>query len=98
MTKVERNFVNLGDEHPMVEGTLSEKGSMSFNTGGKQSIVGRYKLVTDDGTITTVLGSTVMDDLLEPVPVGTYVRITFTGFQVTASKMKVKTYDLEVGS
>ena|SRR3990170_4343774 len=98
MTRVETNFVNLGDEHPTVEGTLAEKGSMTFNTGGQTSVVGRYKVVSETGVVQTVLGSTVMDDLLESVPVGTYIRLTFDGIQVTSSKMKVKKYILEVGA
>ena len=90
---VDTNFVKLEDVGSSVEGTLIEKSSMTFPGGG---VVGRYKLEQDDGTIQTVMGSTALDDLLEAVPEGVYLRVTYTGDQKTRAGRKVKQYRLEI--
>lgn len=96
---IEKGFRRLNEETPVLEGRLVEKGSQPF----ANAVVGRYTFIESvNGSIdpagkqVTVLGSTQLDDLLEQVPEGTDVRITFEGTTISNSKRAVKQYKLEV--
>lgn len=100
MREVTTDFVNLGKTKiegtdtvvNEIEGTLIEKGSIPF--GG--NVVGRYKLQKEDGTIVTVLGSTKMDDLLESIPTGIYIKVEVTGTVPTKGGFEMKDYKLSI--
>lgn len=101
MKEVSTNFAKLGsgkEDVKEVEGTLIEKSSMTFGSGDKANDVGRYKLQDDDDTIVTVLGSVKIDDLLESVPLGTYVKLEFVGVITTKGGMKMNDIKLSVES
>lgn len=96
-TKVERDFVILGgkDEdgnaYPTeVEGTLIEKGEVVMSGNP----VGRYKIERENGTVVTVLGSSILDDYLGEVEPGTEIKIVFTGTTKAKSGFATKTYDV----
>ncbi|MBW8035450.1 MAG: hypothetical protein FVQ79_07420 [Planctomycetes bacterium] len=97
MKEVSTNFVKLGkgsEDSAEVEGVLIEKGSLSF----KDNMVGRYKLESDDAEIgiQTVLGSVKIDDLLESVPVGTYIKLSYVGEISTKGGQTMNDIKLEV--
>lgn len=100
MREVTTNFVNLGEtliegtEDPIlsVQGTLVEKGSIPFG----ENVVGRYKLQDDDDVIITVLGSVKMDDLLENIPVGVYLKLDYIGQVQVKGGFKMKDYKLSI--
>lgn len=97
--KIQTNFKSL-EKGESVEGTLIAKESQNFP--GQSEPVGRYKIETtaDSGElrIVTILGSVQLDDLLNQVQEGSYLRITFTGNTKSRSGRNVKTYDVEVAT
>ncbi len=101
MEEVKTDFLNLGETKvspdseevvKVIEGTLAEKGSIPF----QNNIVGRYKLQKEDGVMVTLLGSTKMDDLLETIPTGVFIRLEYIGEIPTKGGFKMKDYKLSV--
>lgn len=92
--EVESNFRNLTEKNETIEGTIVSRDIVTFNGGGS---AGRYKIEDDEGEITALLGSTVLDDMLQPIPNGTYVKVTLLGYETKkGSPNKTKKYKLEV--
>jgi len=109
MEKVTTNFVKIGkvadpekNVVTQVEGTLIEKGSMTFQKAGQNaSDVGRYKLQQDEedgGAIITVMGNVKIDDLMELIEVGTYVSLTYAGEIKTGNNQQMIDVELQVES
>lgn len=93
-TEVASNFRNLTEIGETAEGKIIGRDLVTFNGGGS---AGRYKLQDDAGEVTTILGSTVLDDMLNTVPDGTYVKITLTAIEAKkGTPNKTKKYKLEI--
>ena len=84
------NFFVFDEENAELVGILVEKGMQSFPNGD----VGRYKIQIEDGTVSSFLGSTVLDDLLARIPEGTDLKIVYTGTVQSRAKRAVKQYKL----
>ncbi len=98
--EVSSDFISLEEGKP-VEGFLLKKDTTKFNSkvaGGEPSIVGKYTMqAEEDGAKPfQFLGSRKIDDLLDPIMEGTYVKITYLGEIKTGSNNKMKDYKLEV--
>ena len=101
---VSTNFIKVGkpgdDTQESVEGTLIEKGSMTFGKAGEAPTdVGRYKVQQDEddgGEILTFMGSVKIDDLMGLVEVGAYFRINYVGTVKTSGGQTMNDYELEV--
>lgn len=90
--EVPQDFQSLDAEHPEIEGCLVKKTTQSFPNG----VVGRYSVETGEGKTITFLGSTIIDDLLENVPEGTFIRVEYAGEIKTGQGRKLKQIKLFV--
>lgn len=76
-----------------VEGTLQSKANMNMRGG----LVGRYQFEKDDGSKFTLLGAKLLDEKLESISVGEYLRITLgESTQRTSSGNDMKTFEVEI--
>lgn len=93
-TEVKTDFFKFEKIGDSISGALIEKSTQPFG----DNIVGRYKVADEDGKITTFLGNVALDDLLENVPEGTDIRITWRGDISTGNNRKMKDMKLEIAS
>lgn len=89
---VEANFVKLNEIGDSVEGFLIEKSEQQFT----ESAVGRYKIECDDGSQTSFLGSTDMDDKLGLIEIGQYIRVTLAGTVKSRNGRDIRQFTVEV--
>ena len=78
------------EDMPELEGTLTSKKE---DIGVHQQSV--FNIETEDGTDYTVWGTTVLTKLLEPLAIGTYLKIVYLGKQKTKNNSgSYKDFDL----
>lgn len=90
--EIDSEFVTLAEVGQEVEGTILERDSVTFRTGGVTTEVGRYLLEREDGSKVRVLGATTLDDKLASIPDGEFVSITFLGEGKTTGGNKIKQF------
>lgn len=54
-----------------------------------------YWIVNEDDKKIKVLGSTHLDELMNEVKIGDYIRITYNGFRKTSNGYDMKMFNLE---
>lgn len=94
--ELESNFFLFKEAGDKAEGVIKRLDDIVFVKAGKESTVGKYELVDDDGNLVTIHGSTQMDDKLRSVPDGAYVRIEYVGEGQTSSGQKLSKFKVEM--
>jgi hypothetical protein len=93
---IKADFFEFAEIGQSLEGTLVVRDSMTFHRAGTSTDVGKYTIQTDEGERISFLGGTVVDQTLEGVELGTYIRITYIGKKKTANQMEMKDFDIEI--
>jgi hypothetical protein len=89
---VEPNVWKPQDAEDKIEGVL-----VSVVPKGSEDFSNRYFLENKDGTW-LVWGTTVLDDRMGTVKVGSIVRITYKGTELNKRKQATKIFKVEVGT
>jgi hypothetical protein len=91
---VEASFVKLDEVGKSVEGRLVTKGTQGFpSKDGVPQIVGKYTFENPDSEeLTTILGSTDLDEKMQRVDVGEYVSIEVIQPTHSRSGREIKQY------
>lgn len=87
-------FIKFESEGEQVEGILRSKTTIDFQNGP----VGKYTLEPETGELISFLGGAVLDQAMNMVEIGNYVRVTFEGISKLDGAKTLKNYKVEVAS
>lgn len=88
---VQGDFFKFEKEGQILEGTLTLKETISINNNE----IGKFTLTDDVGGMKSFLGGASIDAILENIPEGTYIRLTYKGKERTNSGREVKIFTIE---
>lgn len=77
--KIESVVLRLDNEGDYIEGTLVSKEAGDFNNK-------KYKIKKEDGSLVTLFGTTMLDDLMSTVKIDQQIKIVNTGEKESKKK------------
>lgn len=95
----EREFENLsGGFVRFEEAGDSAEGAYRGLTfqNGENGVYPKYHLLGDDGEMVSFNGTVQLIECLSRLPIGVYVRVTYTGESEKVAKGRVKIFEIEV--